>query len=124
MILQEKKIVDHELFTEIYQQYYKDIFRFIYSYIVNIKDTEDLVQQVFTKLYNHMYLFKNADENVKKWLFKVAMNEAKNNLNSYWKKHKIDCIELEQEPAKEMETDLAFCLKPTSTLSIIDSLSN
>lgn len=64
-------------FMEIYNLYKLDIYRLIYSYTKNVYDTEDLVQNVFIKLYkNNKILLKDSFE-IKRWLFKVAINECK-----------------------------------------------
>lgn len=39
------------LFTEIYSNYYNDVFRLAYSYTLNRSDAENILQQTFTKLY-------------------------------------------------------------------------
>ena len=76
------------LFTEIYEQYYKDVYRLIYSYLLNKQDTEDILQKTFTKLYKECYKFHGVDSNVKKWLFKVAINEVNDYFKLFWNKNK------------------------------------
>ena len=72
------------LFSEIYNKYKNDVYRLIYSYMLNKEDSNDILQKVFTKLYIHINKFYSSDENVKKWLFKVASNECKNYFKSFW----------------------------------------
>lgn len=76
------------LFTEIYEQYYKDVYRLIYSYLLNKQDTEDILQKTFTKLYKNCSKFKKNDVNVKKWLFRVAINEVNDYFKLFWNKKK------------------------------------
>lgn len=76
------------LFTEIYKMYHNDIYRLAYGYTLNLDDAEDIMQQTFVKLYKNIKKFNTADENVKKWLFKVAINESKDFLKSFWRKNK------------------------------------
>lgn len=83
------------LFTEIYKKYHNEVYRLAYGYTMNFADAEDIMQQTFIKLYNNINKFKSVDENVKKWLFKVAINEAKDNLKTFWKKNKTDTDNLE-----------------------------
>ncbi len=72
------------LYEEIFHKYQHDVFRLIYSYTLNTEDANDIFQKVFFKLYINLKKFKTSDENVKKWLFKVASNECKNHLKSFW----------------------------------------
>lgn len=73
-------------FDEIYNLYSKDIYRLIYSYLFNIHDTEDVLQKSFIKLYKNNRILSLSNEDIKKWLFKISINEAKDILKSPWKK--------------------------------------
>lgn len=77
----------NDLFDKIFNKYYKDIFRLAYSYTLNKSDSEDITQKVFIKLYGNIDKFKSDDDNVKKWLFKIASNECKNFRKSFWVKN-------------------------------------
>lgn len=76
----------NDLFMEIFDKYHKDVYRLIYSYTLNIQDTEDILQRTFIKLYENIDKFNLCDEEVKKWLFRVAINDSKNMLKSMWMK--------------------------------------
>ena len=71
-------------FIEIYNLYKNDIFRLSLSYTGKISDAEDIVQNVFIKIYNNLYKLNSDD--VKKWCMTVTINECKNLLKSFWKK--------------------------------------
>ena len=75
------------LFDDIYLKYKDDVFRLIYSYTLNFSDAEDILQQTFIKLYKNINKFNKTNIEVKKWLFRVAINNSKNYLNSFWKKN-------------------------------------
>lgn len=73
-------------FIRILTLYKNDIYRFIYSYTKSKSDADDLTQNVFIKLYKRPYILDNSDEQIKKWLIKVALNECKTLFLSNWKK--------------------------------------
>ena len=54
----------------IYEQYFHDVYRYIYSLCHHTALTEDIVQETFYRSYD--YLDSLKDEKVKPWLFKVA----------------------------------------------------
>lgn len=83
------------LFIEIFNKYSDDVYRLAYSYTLKSQDAEDISQKTFLKLYNNMSKFNSANEDVKRWLFRVAINDAKNILSSSWKKKNILTDELE-----------------------------
>ena len=76
--------MDNE-FVAIFNAFKNDIYRLIYSYTKNKYDTDDIMQNVFIKLYNNFYQFKDEDH-IKNWLITVAINESKNYFLSAWKK--------------------------------------
>ena len=75
-----------EQFIKIYNLYKDDVFRLAYSYSNNIYDSDDILQNVFIKLYKHQNIFNLPNLEIKKWLFRVTINECKNNLLTFWKK--------------------------------------
>ncbi len=75
---------------DIFNKYHEDVYRLIYSYTLNIQDTEDILQRTFIKLYKNINKFEKVDDEVKKWLFRVAINDSKNLLKSLWIKKKVD----------------------------------
>ncbi|MCX4255260.1 MAG: sigma-70 family RNA polymerase sigma factor, partial [Bacilli bacterium] len=48
------------------------------------------LQRTFIKLYRNIDKFNSSDENVKKWLFRVAINDSKNMLKSMWRMKKVN----------------------------------
>ncbi len=102
------------LFTEIYTKYYNDVFRVAYNYTLNRHDAEDIVQLTFTKLYKNRKKFQEANEDVKKWLFRVAINNSKNFLLSAWKKKNDLKDDLELFGMKEKDRSVLYDLQHLS----------
>lgn len=55
-----------------YEEYAKDIYRYLYSLSRNHHITEEIVQETFYRAYIH--LEELTDERIKPWLFRVAHN--------------------------------------------------
>ena len=72
-------------FIEIFNEMKDDIYRLVYSYMKNTYDTDDIIQNVFIKLYNQFHLL-NDDEHIKRWLIRVSINECKSHFLSSWRK--------------------------------------
>ena len=77
-----------ERFNELYQLYNNDVYRLSYSYLLNEQDAEDVIQKVYIKLYNNKKILMLSNNEVKRWLFKVCINESKDILKSPWRKLK------------------------------------
>lgn len=60
-----------DVFTMLYRDYYKIIYRYLYSLTFNRQKAEDLTQDVFVKA---MCLIDFPDARIKSWLLTVAHN--------------------------------------------------
>ena len=65
------------------------IFNIAYSYLKNVSDCDDLVQDVFMKYLSSDEVFDTLD-NEKYWLIRVTINTCINCVKSPWKKVIID----------------------------------
>ncbi len=82
--------------------YRATVFRVAYNYVKNCEDAEDISQDTFARLFVSRDSFR-ADENVKAWLIRVAINLSKNLLKS--SRYRL-CDELtENIPAAEVKTN-------------------
>ena len=85
---------------EIYNEYFKDVYLFIYSLSKDKHIAEDLTSETFIKAMKSIESFKgNCD--IKVWLFQIA----KNSYYSYVRKHKR-LTELEAAPEKKSDDNL------------------
>lgn len=91
-------------FIRIFKQYKNDIFRLAYSYTKNISDSEDITQNVFFKLYKHEEILSSLDQDIKRWLVTVTINECKTYLLSAWKR-KIFYLTEKEENISLQETN-------------------
>ena len=72
-------------FIKYYNLYKDDILRLALSYTKRINDAEDIMQNVFVKLYKNMNNIE--EEKVKKWCIKVTVNECRDFFKSFWIKN-------------------------------------
>ena len=69
-----------EQFKDIYKQHYTSIYRLVSKFRVNSHEAEDIVQDVFVKLYLQ-FNSGNQVQYPKTWLYKVAVNVCINTVN-------------------------------------------
>lgn len=67
--------------TELIDKYSRMIFRAAFSYTGNYADAEDILQDVFIKLYSCEKVFE-SEEHIKAWLLRVTINHCKSTLKS------------------------------------------
>ena len=89
-----------EQFLRIFNLYKNDIYRLAYSYTKNIADSDDVVQNVFVKLYKNKKILDSNDTDIKKWLIKVTINDCKTIFLSSWKRKICSLTEKEENIIK------------------------
>lgn len=57
------------------QSYLKPIYGFVYRYVGQARDAEDITQEVFVKVWRHLKRF-DRERSFKTWLFAIAKNAA------------------------------------------------
>lgn len=66
----------------LYQKYLNPIYRYVFSKVGNVQETEDITSEVFLKVVRNLHSFK-GESSFKNWLYKIA----KNTLADYWRAH-------------------------------------
>ena len=72
-------------FEEIYYKHKQTLYNISYSYLKNVSDGDDIVQDVFMKYLNTNNDFK-SDDDLKYWLIRVCINACINEVKSTYKK--------------------------------------
>ncbi|NLU52440.1 MAG: sigma-70 family RNA polymerase sigma factor [Clostridiaceae bacterium] len=87
---------------------YKDtVFRVALNYLGNTYDAEDMMQEVFMKLFNSKNEFM-SDEHIRHWLIRVTINLCKNSLRAPWKRRHVPIDELKASFVFEHEEQSAI----------------
>ena len=68
--------MDENRYADLVDKYANNVYKIAVSYCNNRSDAEDIVQNVFIKLFKSKQQFKD-DEHIKRWLIRVAVNESK-----------------------------------------------
>lgn len=93
---------------EAFYQYGDRVFSAAFSVCQNRADADDVVQNTFLK-YHTMDLDFESETHIKAWLLRVAMNQAKDLLKSFWRKNKVAWEEYMNElPFEEPEDSRLF----------------
>lgn len=97
------RIATEALLTE----YWNSIYAAAYSVTGNRMDAEDASQDAFVRYHMSKKEF-DSKEHIRAWLFKVAINRAKDLTRSFWKRNKVsfDDYMKVQEEASEVCNDL------------------
>jgi RNA polymerase sigma-70 factor (ECF subfamily) len=105
---------NREAYRELFSRYQKKLFTYIYHLVGSREETEDILQNVFSKTYKSI---ENFDTNRKfsSWIYRIAHNEAVNYLKRKSKRYmiswedvstskdKLDMATNEERPEERME---------------------
>ncbi|MEY8403598.1 sigma-70 family RNA polymerase sigma factor [Oscillospiraceae bacterium 44-34] len=103
-----------EAFSRVAQTYGDTIYRVAFHALNNPHDAEDVVQAVLLKLYERKKEFE-SEEHQKHWILRVAVNESRKTLRSFWRR---TCVPLEEwrETAVPEDHDRAEVLEAVMAL--------
>ncbi|MBP2032844.1 RNA polymerase sigma-70 factor (ECF subfamily) [Clostridium algifaecis] len=91
--MNEISLCTDEIISKALDDYGNMLLRFSYSYMKNIYDAEDVVQEVFVQLLKNVDTF-NSEDYKKNWLICVTRNICKNKLKSSWFRRRGKLIEM------------------------------
>ena len=81
------------------------VYRIAFTYMKNVQESEDVLQEVFLKLYMRESSFE-SEEHEKRWLIKVTTNLCKDKLGLFWNKRRCSFEGLEQLVDKDEERNV------------------
>ena len=94
------KLKDH--LHSICEQYYDSLTKLAFSYLKNMFDAQDIVQEVFMSYIRTAPDFE-SDEHEHSWLLRVTINKCKDNLKSAWRKNTEKIIWYTPPPQENIE---------------------
>ena len=65
----------HEAFTGLVEKYQQGVYRLVRRMVIDHEDADDLVQEVFIKVYNNLDNFQ-GESRLFTWLYRIATNEC------------------------------------------------
>lgn len=89
-----------EAFARAARIYGDTIYRVAYHALNNSHDAEDVMQTVLLKLYECKKEFE-SEENMKHWILRVAVNESRKLLRSFWRRTSVPLEEWRETAAPE-----------------------
>ncbi|EKE20384.1 MAG: hypothetical protein ACD_8C00008G0001 [uncultured bacterium] len=103
-----------EAYRELFSRYQKKLFAYIYHLVGNREETEDILQNVFSKTYKNLEHF-DLSRKFSSWIYRIAHNESVNYLKRKSKRYtiswedvstskdKLESASNEERPEERME---------------------
>ena len=93
-------------FRVIYERYYADVFRFVFSKVNDSDQTADIVSNTFVKVITKLASYTYKGYSIKNWIVRIAYNET---MEFFRKSAKRPTVSIEDEDlqhiADELEVD-------------------
>ncbi len=79
-----KKILNGEkdLFAELMKKYHNELFKYVYNMLGEYTETEDLLQEIFFKLYKNLKKYDSQKAAFRTWMYRISKNYLLNYLKS------------------------------------------
>lgn len=94
-------------FNLIVRKYQEKLYWHIRRMVISHEDTDDIIQDVFIKVWKNLPKFKNQSQ-LYTWLYRVATNETITFLNKKRKRFFINLNDVEQELSNKLESDVYY----------------
>ncbi len=113
-LVEALKSGDHQAFERLFIKYAQKLFNFSKSYLRSENDAEEIVQEVFLKIWNNRLSLK-TDTSFQSYLFTIAFNAIKKSFNKKVKtenfKHEVlETIRNEEKP-DDFEANYQYLLE-------------
>ena len=73
-LLQRARALEESALATIFDQYYENIYRYIYYYVGHVETAEDMTAEVFHRLLEQLSVGHGPERYLKAWLYRVAHN--------------------------------------------------
>ena len=111
-----------EAFARAARTYGDTIYRVAYHALSSREDAEDVMQTVLLKLYECKTEFE-SEEHKKHWILRVAVNESRRVLRSFWRRTAVPMEEWREtaapeDPARAEVLEAVMALEPKYRLAV------
>jgi RNA polymerase sigma factor (sigma-70 family) len=97
----------NQAFQALIREYQKPLYNHIRNIVLNHDDTDDVLQNTFVKVFQHLKNFK-GESKLFSWMYRIATNEALTFLNQKAKKSGISSAELQNKTIDNLKSDVYF----------------
>ncbi len=97
----------NEAFQKLLSTYQRPLYNHIRTIVLNHDDTDDVLQNTFLKVFQHLKNFK-GESKLFSWIYRIATNEALTFLNQKAKKNGISSETLQNKTIDNLKADIYF----------------
>lgn len=95
-LLERIKQNDALAFRDIFNMYVKKVYQFVYGYIKNREEAEDMTQAIFQRIWENRHLL-NVNKSFDSYLFTIAYHVTMDHFRQLSSKKHIDTVAISQD---------------------------
>jgi RNA polymerase sigma factor (sigma-70 family) len=97
----------NDAFQILLREYQKPLYNHIRNIVLNHDDTDDVLQNTFVKVFQHLKNFK-GESKLFSWMYRIATNEALTFLKQKATKQGLSSSELQNKAIDNLKSDVYF----------------
>lgn len=121
-IIQNIKKGQKDQYALLMDKYHNEIFSFVYNITNDYQTTEDLLQEIFLKIYKSLNKYDNEKSSFRTWLYRISNNHTLNYLNSKSYKTHSNNLEYQDFNQHSKEDIEAQVLKEERITQIVNAM--
>jgi RNA polymerase sigma-70 factor (ECF subfamily) len=94
-------------FQKLLREYQKPLYNHIRNIVLNHDDTDDVLQNTFVKVFQHLKNFK-GDSKLFSWMYRIATNEAITFINNKAKRNGTTSEAMQTKIVENLQSDVYF----------------
>ena len=94
-------------FQKLLRTYQKPLYNHIRNIVLNHDDTDDVLQNTFIKVFQHLKNFK-GDSKLFSWMYRIATNEAITFINNKAKRNSTTSEAMQTKIVENLQSDVYF----------------
>lgn len=97
-------INDQNSFTELYNYYFQRIYNYVHYRVSDFSDTDDIVSQIFEKLFSKYGYYQTEKASLSTWIFTIARNtitdyyRSKSRTRITYLETTVEILDFKQDP--------------------------
>lgn len=100
-----------DAYSILMNQYHDEIYKYVYNIIGDVNQSDDVVQEIFIRVFNKLNKYDPSKAGFRTWLYRVSHNYTMNFLKSWNKKRSMEVIDEKTEMLKSKENIEAKVIK-------------
>ena len=112
-----------DAYSQLMNQYHDEIYKYVYNIIGDANHSDDVVQEIFIRVFKKLKTYYCSKSGFRKWLYRVSHNYTMNFLKSWNKKRSMEIVDDQTETLVSDDNIEAKLIKEEQMNSVLKAIS-